>query len=217
MGSIEKVSLNLSDKLGAKLNKTKEEKSVLNYGLFIILHTLIGIILTFFVGIVTGTVIEIMSISITTALLKRYTGGVHATTPERCAIIGVLLAFILSLICKYLVNTLENKELIILITITLSYSYYILYKKCPVPSKNKPIKKETTKKRMRKKAFELLNIYLILILMLMVVHNRLDIQIAKTLMIAILLGITLQMSVLTSIGSKFINKLDNIFNIINSS
>ena len=46
MGGIEKIALNLSTRLGNKLDKGEEEKAILNYGLFIIMHTFIGIIIT---------------------------------------------------------------------------------------------------------------------------------------------------------------------------
>lgn len=212
MGGIEKISLNLSDKLGRKLNKTSEEKAVLNYGLFIMLHTSIGVITTFFVGLVTGMVLEMMIISITTAWMKRYTGGVHATTPERCTIIGVLLSLILSIVSRNLENTLNIEGLTILTIITLSFSYYIVYKKCPVPSKNKPFKKESTRKKLRKKAFKFITMHLVLIILLSVIYAVFDMQSVKIIWISMLLGIGLQMFVLTNIGSKIINILDNIFN-----
>lgn len=212
MGGIEKISLNLSDKLGTKLNKTSEEKAVLNYGLFVMIHTSIGVIITFFVGLITGMVLEMMIISITTAWMKRYTGGVHATTPERCAIIGVLLSLILSIVSRNLENTLNIEGLTILTIIILSFSYYIVYKKCPVPSKNKPLKKESTRKKMREKAFKLITIYLVLIILLSVIYAVFNVQGVKIIWISMLLGIGLQMFVLTNIGSKIINILDNIFN-----
>ena len=89
MGGIEKIALNLSTRLGNKLDKGEEEKAILNYGLFIIMHTFIGIIITLLVGLITGMLIEILLITITSALFKRYTGGVHASTPEICLIIGL--------------------------------------------------------------------------------------------------------------------------------
>lgn len=212
MGCIEKVSLNLSDKLGTKLNKTAEEKSVLNYGLFVMLHTTIGVVVTFLVGLITGMVLEMMTISIVTAWLKRYTGGVHASTPERCAIIGVLLSFTLSIGTKKLESILDFKGLILLTIVVLSFSYYIVYKKCPVPSKNKPLKKDSTRKKLRKKAFNLITIFLILIVLLSVVYFTFSIQIAKIICISVILGIGLQIFVLTRIGSRVIHMLDNIFN-----
>lgn len=211
MGCIERISLNLSDKLGTRLNKTSEEKAVLNYGLFVMLHTGIGVVITFLVGLITGMVLEMMIISVTTAWLKRYTGGVHASTPERCAIIGVLLSFILSITSKNLKNKLNIEELTLLTIITLSFSYYIVYKKCPVPSKNKPMKKESTRKKLKRKAFKLINIYLLIILLLSIVYFIFSIQSVKIIWISVLLGIGLQMVVVTNIGSKFICMLDTIF------
>jgi len=217
MGCIEKLSLNLSGKLGTKLNKTDDEKAVLNYGLFIILHTCIAVVITFLVGIITGMVLEMMIISVTTAGLKRYTGGVHATTPERCTIIGVLLSLILSIVSRNLENTLNIEGLTILTIITLSFSYYIVYKKCPVPSKNKPLKKESTRKKLRKKAFNLITIYLVIIILFSIIYFILSIQSIKIIWISMLLGIGLQVFVLTNIGSKIINILDNIFNTMEKS
>lgn len=214
MGCIEKLSLNLSGKLGTKLNKTDDEKAVLNYGLFVILHTCIAVVITFLVGLITGMVLEMMIISVTVAWLKRYTGGVHASTPERCAIIGVLLSFILSIVCRRLTSTLNIEGLTILTIIILSFSYYIVYKKCPVPSKNKPLKKESTRKKLRKKAFNLITIYLVMIILLSIIYFIFRIQSIKIIWISMQLGIGLQVFVLTNIGFKLIYMLDNIFNIM---
>ena len=152
MGIIDKISTHLSTKLGDKLEKNKEEKAVLNYGLFIVIHTLMGIILTILTGIITGMTIEIIIISITSAWFKRYTGGVHATTPERCLVVGLILSLALSIVCKYLVANININYILILGTFIIMVFYYIINKKCPVPSKNKPLKKESTRKKLRKKA-----------------------------------------------------------------
>lgn len=39
MGVIDKIAIDLSTKLGDKLQKSIEEKAVLRYGLFILIHT----------------------------------------------------------------------------------------------------------------------------------------------------------------------------------
>ena len=147
MGGIEKVSLNISNKLGDKLNKNDDEKAVLNYGLFIVIHTSLAILATIFIGILTNMVVEIMVISITAAYMKRYSGGVHSSSPLRCIITGVLFSFMLSVICKYVMYNFSNNLITIVLSIGLFLSYYILYKKCPVASKNKPLKKESTRKK----------------------------------------------------------------------
>lgn len=211
MGVIDKISLNLSTRLGDRLDKDEEEKAVLNYGLFMIMHTFIGIIITILVGLITGMVIEISLITITSALFKRYTGGVHASTPERCLIIGVILSLILSILCRLIVINIDINNIILIGMIIIAFSYYMIYYKCPVPSKNKPLKNEKTRNKLKKKAFALLNIYIILYIILYIIYYILKLSIVKSILVSLMLGLLLQIAVLTNIGTKFINLLDKLF------
>ena len=215
MGGIEKIALNLSTRLGNKLDKGEEEKAILNYGLFIIMHTFIGIIITLLVGLITGMLIEILLITITSALFKRYTGGVHASTPEICLIIGVILSLILSILCRFIVINIDINKIVFAGMIIIAFSYYMIYYNCPVSSKNKPLKNEKTRKKLKKKAFILLNIYTILLIMLYLIYYILKISIVKSIITSFILGIFFQMSSLTNIGSKTINLLDKVFAFLN--
>ena len=215
MGGIEKIALNLSTRLGNKLDKGEEEKAILNYGLFIIMHTFIGIIITLLVGLITGMLIEILLITITSALFKRYTGGVHASTPEICLIIGVILSLILSIFCRFIVINIDINKIVFAGMIIIAFSYYMIYYNCPVSSKNKPLKNEKTRKKLKKKAFILLNIYTILLIMLYIIYYILKISIVKSIITSFILGIFFQMSSLTNIGSKTINLLDKVFAFLN--
>jgi accessory gene regulator B len=215
MGVIEKISLNISNKLGDKLSKNDEEKAVLNYGLFIVIHTSLAILATVVIGILTNMVVEIMVISITAAYMKRYSGGMHSSSPLRCIITGVLFSFILSVICKYVMYNFNDNLIIIIFSIGLCLSYYILYKKCPVPSKNKPLKKESTRKKLRKKAFKLINIYSITILILYTLNITQGLYWTKIWMISIFLGILLQIFALTNIGKSTLNSLEKVYEFIN--
>ena len=189
MGGIEKIALNLSTRLGNKLDKGEEEKAILNYGLFIIMHTFIGIIITLLVGLITGMLIEILLITITSALFKRYTGGVHASTPEICLIIGVILSLILSILCRFIVINIDINKIVFAGMIIIAFSYYMIYYNCPVSSKNKPLKNEKTRKKLKKKAFILLNIYTILLIMLYIIYYILKISIVKSIITSFILGI----------------------------
>lgn len=125
MGVIDKIAIDLSTKLGDKLQKSIEEKDVLRYGLFILIHTLVAIILTILTGILTGMTLEIIIISITGAWFKKYTGGVHATTPERCLAIGLILSLILSMLCRYLVDSVNLNYIMLVGVIIIINFYYI--------------------------------------------------------------------------------------------
>ena len=211
MGVIDKVSLNLSTRLGDRLDKDEEEKAVLNYGLFMIIHTFLGIILTILVGLITGMIIEMSLITITSALFKRYTGGVHASTPEICLIIGIILSLILSTVCRFISINIDINNIVLIGMTIIAFSYYMIYYKYPVPSKNKPLNNEKTRNKLRKKAFTLLNIYIILIIILYIIYYILKLSIVKSIIVSFILGIFLQMIVLTNIGTKFINLLDKVF------
>nr|WP_294575411.1 accessory gene regulator B family protein [uncultured Romboutsia sp.] len=211
MGVIDKISLNLSTRLGDRLNKDEEEKAVLNYGLFMIIHTFIGIIITILVGLITGMIIEISLITITSALFKRYTGGVHASTPEICLIIGIILSLILSMVCRFISINTDINNIALIGIIIIVFSYYMIYYKCPVPSRNKPLNNEKTRNKLKKKAFTLLKIYTILLIILYIIFYILKLSIVKSIIVSFMLGLFLQIVVLTNIGTKFINLLDKVF------
>ena len=192
MGVIDKIAIDLSTKLGDKLQKSIEEKAVLRYGLFIIIHTLI---------------------SITGAWFKRYTGGVHATTPERCLAIGLILSLILSMLCRYLVDSVNLNYIMLVGVFIIINFYYVINKKCPIPSKNKPLKKESTRKKLRKKAVILINSYTVLVISLYIMYILTNLNVIKTIIVSCILGIVLQITALTEKGSSFISLLDRSFNI----
>lgn len=212
--SVEQLAIDLSSKLGNKLNKSKEEIEVLKYGLFILLHTTMAILITAILGIITGTFLEIMIISITAALLKRYSGGIHASTPERCIILGLIMSSILSLICKFLVDTLDFNNLVIFSIISLSIVSYILYKKCPVGNKNKPLKKESIRRRLRKKTFKFMIFVCIIVLVLLFAHINKKLHFTNTIIVSIELGLILQVFGLTIVGNKFVEIFENILDCI---
>lgn len=212
MSKIESFTLNISKDLGKKLNKNNEEIAVLNYGLFTVIHTAIALLCTAIIGIITNTLPQILTITIASSLLKRYSGGVHATSPERCTLIGIVLTCLLAKVAIYIAS-MDIKFIIIIGLALITICYYILYKKCPVPSKNKPMKNEGTRKKLRKKAFGLVNTYILIVAILIGLYLVSDIMTLKSIVVSIILGMGLQVFVLTKIGGDLIKSLDNLFNI----
>lgn len=215
MSYVEKISLGIASKLGNKLNKNEEEVAVLNYGLFFMIHTTMAIIMTFIVGVVFNILLEIMLISITTSLLKRYSGGVHASTPNRCILSGLILSLIISFTSRYIASNVSNTYLIVFVSMIIIISSIVIYKKCPVPSENKPLKKESTRKKLRIKSFKLIFIYILLIIGLFIYHKVTGIYIMKLMVVSISMGIMLQIIAMTKIGEILINYFEKIFNFVN--
>lgn len=214
MSFVERVSLNLAKGLGSRLDKNEEEIAVLNYGLFFILQTFTAIVLTFIMGLVFNVVIEIMLISITSSLLKRYSGGVHSSTSNRCILSGLILSIILSLICKQITGSITYSNLIIFVLVSFILSGVVMYKKCPVPSKNKPLKKESTRKKLRKKAFNLITFYFALSIGLLIVYKVTNIYFIEVIIVSIIFGILLQIFSISKLGEIGMNCLEMVFDLV---
>lgn len=211
---VEQISLNLAKRLGNKLDKNEEEIAVLNYGLFFLIHTSIAILLTLLVGIVLGIFTEIMIISISASLLKRYSGGVHSSSPNRCVMSGLILSVIASFISKYIAINFDYINMVLFEVIIMIVSAVIFYKKCPVPSKNKPLKKESTRIKLRKKAFQMMFLYTIIIIVLCTVYIFKQIYWMKLASFSIIMGIVIQTIAITKSGDLLINFFEKIFDFV---
>ncbi|GAA0707674.1 accessory gene regulator B family protein [Paraclostridium ghonii] len=209
MAVIENISYNISNNIGSKAKKTKEEIEIMNYGLFMCIHTVVAFLLTILVGIIIGKAIEVVIITIVASSLKKFSGGVHATSPNKCIIIGIITTLIFTYI-SVLFNKYGGYSFIYVFSIVSIIScYYIFYKKAPVGTKNKPLKKESTRKKLRKKLFKRLNIYILIIILLFIFMgiNFLNYDMAM-LVYCIILGIILQAIAITKLGETIILKLD---------
>ncbi|WP_373598425.1 accessory gene regulator ArgB-like protein [Paraclostridium bifermentans] len=211
MSIIENISYNISNKIGNKANKTQDEIEIINYGLFMTLHTLTGIIITIIIGILIGKLAEMLTITLVASSTKRYSGGVHATSPSRCIIIGIITTIMVVYVSILLGNYTDINFLIIFTLIVISTCNYIFYNKAPVGSKNKPLKKESTRKKLRKKLFVVLSFYQIVLALaiLLLFFDKLDSNFIKYIY-CIELGILLQCTAITKLGESIILKLDSI-------
>lgn len=210
---MDNITENLSDKIAFKLceskNRASDEFEVLKYGVFAFLHICIAAILTIIFGIITNTLFQIVIISLIAGFMKRNSGGIHSSSPNRCVVTGIIISYIFVLIAKSLLNF--KLELLYLISITiLIHSFIIIYKKCPVPSENKPLKKESTRKKLRKNAlyiyFMCVSVFVINVLL-----NLLNINYnLNSLVLCMILGIYMQVVSLTTLGSRFILFIDKL-------
>ena len=157
-----------------------------------------------------------MTISIVASSLKRYSGGGgDSSTPNRCTLSGLILSISLAFCTKYVSASFEYNRLLFFVVIILVSSIYIFYNKCPVPSKNKPLKNEKTRKKLRKKSFQLLSFYCILIVILLMIYNINEIYLIKTIVSSVTLGVALQTFSISKLGEVDSNNFEKIFDIVN--
>ena len=109
-----KIALNLSK----SKDETSEEFAVLKYGVFVVVHIFFSTLFTVLFGILTNTLFPIIIISIMGSVMKKYSGGAHCTSPNRCLVTGTILSYLFVLIGKGIIN-LQDKISYIIIFILL--------------------------------------------------------------------------------------------------
>ena len=163
---MEKLTNNIAEKIGSELGLDNDHKEVIAYGTFAILQTLLSIALTVIFGFAFGVLTETLVVSFTISILRKYSGGVHASSPGICAAIGTIIAVGQALLICFIITPLINLKLVIFLgLLTFSWSFYIIYKLCPVDSAAKPIKTQKKKNRMKKTSILILCVYVVIVLL----------------------------------------------------
>lgn len=205
---IEEVCRNISDYIAIELNLDEEKKSVINYGIFAFIHMIICIVLVAFFGAIFNVFLEALIISFTTSILRKTSGGVHASSPERCAVIGTISTILMALIAKR-ISVKCDLNLLIGISVFV-YAYYIIYKLAPVDSPSKPIKNPKKKIKLKKKSIIITTIYLGIVIINISAYLLTGKYVFLTYSMCIYMGLIWQGFSLTEKGHLILGKLDNI-------
>lgn len=167
---MERVSNSISKKISETLQYDKENQAVIAYGLYILIQTAWSVLLTLFISILINVLYEVIIFSSAAVSLRRYSGGAHASSPNRCAIIGAVVFNIISLGLNRFLFHANIITTAIFFAICFILVYYIVYRYAPVDSPNKPIKNPEFKKILRRKAFYIISMFLIISLSFMAIY-----------------------------------------------
>lgn len=209
MFSIEKMCKKISLIIARELNLSQDRLEVINYGVFGMIQTTIAIVAVIVAGIIFNVLIESLLISFVISLLRKSSGGVHASTPAKCAIIGAVVSVTIAKICKNI--NLEVWGVLVFSIIIFIWSIYIVDKLAPVDSVSKPIRKEKSRQRLKKNSIKILIIYILII-----ICNALFYYLSKdnNLIVyawCICIGTAWQVFTLTQVGHFVIKKIDKLF------
>lgn len=205
MFSIENICESLSTFIAKQLNFDNDKKSIINYGLFAVIQMFICILLVIIFGVVFNVLVESLIVSFAISILRRSSGGIHARTPNRCAVIGTAVVIILAFISKK-VNITFSNEIFIGVFVFL-WSYHIIYKLAPVDSIAKPIKNIKMRKRLRRASMITISIYLIIVIIISIMYTINPNNCLFTYILCIYMGLIWQVFSLTKIGHLVIGKL----------
>ena len=135
---IGRITSGVVEKLTDSTTISDTEKELYLYGFFI----LISQILYFIITIIMGILLDIVSLSIVFYIsfqfIRRYAGGIHASSELKCEIISTTSIFI-SLLCVKS-NVMFNIQIpTLILTLFASIVIFIL---CPLDTPEKPLTKE---------------------------------------------------------------------------
>ncbi|MPQ44901.1 accessory gene regulator ArgB-like protein [Clostridium tarantellae] len=195
----------LSKKIGFKMAKelgvSEQQGEVFAYGVFALIQITLSLCLVIIIGSLFDVAIEALIISITSSILRKYSGGVHASKPSNCILIGTILCITQAVLIKYFIFYKISLIYIILIIITIfPMAYYIIFKYAPVDTPKKRIKTEVKKKRMKKNAFIVLGIDLMLVLLIMLISVLLNKFSINIYILCICIGVLWQVFTLTKVA-----------------
>lgn len=163
MFNIEYLANSIGKKVASELNFDDDKRQVIAYGAFALIQTVFSIVLVIIFGKLFNVTIEALIISFIISILRKSSGGVHASSPGICNFLGTIISIGLAIFCK--IGFIINFYTVVLIgVVTFILSYYIIYKLAPVDSEAKPIRSEQKRNLLKKKSIITLSLYLLIVL-----------------------------------------------------
>lgn len=168
---MEKLTNNIAEKVGSELGLDNDHKEIIAYGAFALLQTLLSIVLVVIFGLLFGVLPEALIVSFTAIILRKYSGGVHASLPWTCASISTIVVIGQALLISCLTTPLIDLKIFILLgLLTFAWCYYIIFKLAPVDSDAKPIKTQKKRERMKKGSILVLDTYLVIVALTAIIY-----------------------------------------------
>lgn len=207
---IEKLSRKIAVKTAGILDLDRDRQEIIEYGALNFFHSLLSLMLIILFGVFTGTLLEIVVISFTAALLRQYSGGAHATSPYRCAIVSVTLFGGLSLLAKYGLVWDTPWATAALQVVTLILTLYLIYRYAPADSPNKRISNPEIRLKLKRSSFIFVFFLVLLTGVLWIIYFFLNETNIIRIIMYIHIGMIWQAVSITSAIQSFIKEFDTI-------
>lgn len=117
------------------------ERELYVYGFFILISQILYFTLTMIFGVLLDIVLESVIFYVAFQFIRRYAGGIHASSELKCEIATTISIF-LCLLCTKLCETYNIQMPILVLTIIAAISIFVL---CPLDTPEKPLTKEEYK------------------------------------------------------------------------
>lgn len=206
---MERLANRVADKISLILSYQEEQRKVIAYGLTALFQTFFMTAIVLLLGAILNIFIESAILCFAVAILRKYSGGTHASSIASCTIIGVVFCIGFGILIKTISQVgISPIILIVLSVLVFAAAFIIAIKKAPVDSPNKPIRNEKKKRKMKIGTITLLSLYLAVSAVLLYNYNLSTVFVS--LLLCFLLSVAWQMSSLTSPGKVFLEGLDRL-------
>lgn len=210
----ERLAINIGIKSKGILNVDEDKEKIIVYGAINLLQVVWAIVWTSITGLIFGVFFEAMLFSIIISALRKYSGGVHASAPNRCVIIGTFAAVGFGLLINKVLVNVSTFVMGVIGIVCIVIALIIVINKAPVDSLKKPITNPVIKQHFKLISIILICFYLlcsIVLIELYMVYE--DLMYFKAFQ-CIVLGALWQSITLTRNGARVLNKVDAVLKYI---
>ena len=205
---MEKASNSLAEKISKELNYDEDKKEVIAYGAYAILEIILSIFFVVLFGWIFGVLTQALVVSVFGAGLRRYTGGVHASSPAICIIVGTVTCVGFALLSK--LSFFTNFWLVSALVLgTHLLAFWLIYRLAPVASENKPIS-DKKKPKLKRGGLVLNLVYLLISAIVIALSVWMKRPALLTYPVCISLGVLWQVFSITHLGGVWLGAIDRL-------
>lgn len=208
---IERASKSLASGIASNLNLDREREEVLAYGAFALLQTVWSILLVIILGAIFGVLGEALAVSLAISFLRKYSGGAHSTSPNRCALIGAILSLALAFLAIFSGRVIGFYGPVFIGAPGFLISCIVVRSLAPVDSPSKPIKKQEKRNRLKRASLNMLCLLILVATILYAVYYIYNSESALIYGLCISAGVTWQAFTLTKQGHIILEAIDVLF------
>ena len=214
MSLTEKMAVKIGNNAKLLLNVDEDKEQIIVYGAINLIQIIFAILWVIIAGLFFGVLYEALIFSITVSILRKYSGGAHASSSSRCIIIGTILAVVAGISIDKIFYKLNMTTVILISIAFIVFAFIIVAKNAPVDSIKKPITNIELKKQFKKKSIIVIFIFSVIIIILYVLSKKYSELFYIKVIESISFGILWQTITLTKNGISFLNKVDFVLKYI---
>ncbi|ABR35303.1 accessory gene regulator ArgB-like protein [Clostridium beijerinckii] len=209
MSLTEKIATKIGNNAKLFLNVNEEQEQIIVYGAINLFQMLFAILWVIIAGLLFGVFYEALIFSISASILRKYSGGVHASSPSRCVIIGTFSAVLAGILINNIFYSINSINVAVISGAIIIFAFITVFRNAPVDSIKKPIKNIETRKQFKRKSIFTIFIFSFIIIILFMLNEKFSELYYIKLIESISVGVLWQTITLTKNGINFLNKVDS--------